>query len=176
MKENNLNSFYFNLLNINKNNDTINDIKKIINNINNYLEINKLDKTMFCKVLSNLLHNELKDKRIFNKIVNTNDLFNCYEHEFILASYDENDTIKYILIDMAYEQFVKKDNRTLITLNEFPSELITNKELLNNILENNFSIIDENDFQEYLYSIHQNKELINLVKLEDIMFQNKKTK
>ena len=107
MKENNLNSFYFNLLNINKNNDTINDIKKIINNINNYLEINKLDKTMFCKVLSNLLHNELKDKRIFNKIVNTNDLFNCYEHEFILASYDENDTIKYILIDMAYEQFVK---------------------------------------------------------------------
>lgn len=172
MNKGSINDFYYDLLNINKNNDSLNSIKKVIDNLKEYMKNNDIDSHGMCKVLSNLVHNELTNIGISNQVINTKKLFDCYEHEFILAHYKDDSTIKYILIDLTYLQFLKLPNsKVLYPFKDFPSEYLKQSHVLNDLLENGYSNVDEKDFQNYLFSIHQDLNLINTVTIDDIMYK-----
>lgn len=167
-----LNNFYYDLLNINKNNNVILTIEGVINKLKIYMKQHNIQSTQMCKVLSNTIYNDLKNVGIASHILNTYDLFKCYEHEFIIVHYKEKSSLKFILIDLSYEQFVKKENITLLNnFIEFPSEYLKDSHVLYDLLQNGYSKIDELDFQKYLYSIHQNKNDINAFKLEDVVYK-----
>ena len=175
MVKEDLNTFYYNLLHIKK------DEKKTLDVIDNIVVKNKrelLDITNdikgFCKVMANNIGSDLALENIKNCILNTKDIINSYEHEFIIACYEENNQLKYILIDPTYEQFIEEANSKLIsTLKEWPTKVLSKtdkgKSLLINLLMRGYSDVDELDVKLYLNSFIDNN--INNIdfKLNDII-------
>lgn len=83
-----------------------------------------------------------------------------YDHYFILTK--ENDKTKNILIDLTFSQFRKQDNSELRFFDSWPLEELENsnqgKALANNLLNQGFSFIDNDDFYLYLRSFNPNLE------------------
>lgn len=170
---NDLKSFYYNILNISGGeSNSFNIIKEEIAKMRKYLEDNKIDTDNMCIVISRILSNNLDMKNISNKIVNTKDLFGCYEHEFVLAHYNKDEDIECILIDLTYSQFDSKDKQLITNkMKTFPTELLQNSHVLLDLLENGYSKINNEDFKKYLYSIHQNPSLTDKISIEDIIYR-----
>lgn len=115
------------------------DIKQIIeDSIKETQELLKgLDYNQTCLIYSSLLFEILRRKNILVHIINTKDL-GYYEHQFLLVY----DGINYYLIDLTYKQF--------------------NNKYLNNLLANNYTLIDDFNFNKYLQIITNSNLLINL--------------
>ena len=115
------------------------DIKQIIeDSIKETQELLKgLDYNQTCLIYSSLLFEVLRRKNILVHIINTKDL-GYYEHQFLLVY----DGINYYLIDLTYKQF--------------------NNKYLNNLLANNYTLIDDFNFNKYLQIITNSNLSINL--------------
>lgn len=169
---NDLKSFYYNILNIGGEINSFDIIKQEIIKMKQYIEEHKIDTDNMCMVISRLLSNNLDTKNISNKIINTKDLFGCYEHEFIIAHYKNNENIEYILIDLTYSQFDSKGKKLITNkMKMFPTELLQDSHVLSDLSDNGYSKIDNEDLQKYLYSIHQNPNLIGEISIEDIIYR-----
>ena len=115
------------------------DIKQIIeDSIKETQELLKgLDYNQTCLIYSSLLFEILRRKNILVHIINTKDL-GYYEHQFLLVY----DGINYYLIDLTYKQF--------------------NNKYLNNLLANNYTLIDDFNFNKNLQIITNSNLSINL--------------
>lgn len=126
------------ILNINSVNkeDVIKECIKITND-----KLNGLTKERMCKVYSNYIYNELKNKNVLSKIINTKDLGYKYEHEFVIVPINYNDKTNY-LIDLTYSQF------------------LNNNEAFNDLLNNGYQFVNEEDLKNYLKtSLRENNDI-----------------
>ena len=168
----NLDLFYYRLLHLNQPKDSMHILQEQVERMREYMHINHIETTGMCKAMSNLVYNNLNDMGISCSLLNTYDLFNCYEHEFVVANLMVESGIEYILIDITYSQFLPKEKEKLSEYFKFfPTELLKGNHMLNDLLEKGYSLIDEEDFQLYLYSIHQNKEQMHQICLQDILYK-----
>lgn len=176
-----MDSFYYNLLNIGKKNLTEEEyINNIVDVIKKETEISRKynkDLERLCKVISTNINSHLKELNIDSKIVNTKELFNAYEHQFILSSYkDKDNNINYYLIDPTYSQFKHKDEYDFDVI--YPSDILnkTNegKELLNNLLNNGYSKINDNDLKRYIGSILYEEDINKIdISISNIILERK---
>lgn len=168
-----MNEFYESILNIKKYNKEI-VMKKIneiileeINNVAIY--VNNMEG--LCKELSNNIKYRLDDEKIKNIKVNIRNLGAKTEHEFLIASFKNQDgNINYLLIDATYSQFNVKKEKPL-HFSTWPTERLekTNRELLNSLLKKGFTEINEETFKNYInsFEIDYNFEDVLLKKDDD---------
>ena len=158
-----MNDLHFRMLNLKANNNALGVIQDSLKEIVN----DDLDHDGMCIVYALMIHENLDNQGVLNRIIKTKDYGLSYEHEAILAYTGK----EYILIDPTYDQFIKKDNRVLYGhFKEFPGEVLkkTNPELHNNLLENKYSEINDQDLLDYFKAIDQ-ENLIEEIKISDII-------
>ena len=133
-----INEFYYKLLNIRSSTNISQKLKNIMENFNaKYLNI---DKEQMCKVFSNNISKVLFD----NRILNTKDEFGVYEHEIVLCRGEENQKIKYFLIDCTFSQFFYSKYYVEII------EQIGNPELFGILLKNGYVELSNQRIIDYL--------------------------
>ena len=174
-----MDSFYYNLLNIGKKSmsedEYLNKIKEVIDDETKLSKEYNENLDRLCKVISTNINSHLKDLNIDSKIVNTKDLFNIYEHQFIISSYMDNDSnINYYLIDPTYSQFKHKDEFDFEAI--YPADILNKTEegklLLNNLLNSGYSKINDNDLKRYIGSIMYEEDINKIdITIEDIMLE-----
>lgn len=174
-----MDSFYYDLLNIGKKKLTeeeyLNNIKNVIEKETKISKEYNSDLDRLCKVIS--INSSLKDLNIDSKIINTKDLYDMYEHQFIISSYkDEQDNINYYLIDPTYSQFKHKDEYDFDVV--YPTDIlkssIEGQELLNNLLTLGYSKIDDNLFKRYIGSIMYEEDINKIdINISDIILERK---
>lgn len=155
----NLDSFYTNILNIRKNNyEEV--LKEIVLKNKKELTLNNSSLEGLCKVLANNIMNDLKAYP--GMTINVLDLNESIEvdHVALIVSFYQNGLKRY-LVDPSFTQFTKTDNKTLIGFDKWPSKLIA-KEILNNLLMNGLSPIDDYILNNYLNSSLEFKENFSL--------------
>lgn len=153
-----LNDFYFNLLHINKAYNEYEMIKQTVKKVKQELLSVADSSCCFCKVLANNISFDLNKKKILNKVINTKQLFNIYEHEFVMAYYKDKDVLKYVLIDPSFEQFINQENVTLINkFKNWPGDALMKTDIgnriRNDLISDGCSIVDESGIKEYLTAI-----------------------
>ncbi len=168
-----MDNFYSNLLNI----GGLPNKEELFKNIEDVLskEIEPLKEDnpklyLLCKIVSILVYNGLKDRGIKSKIVRTNELYDMYEHHFVITSYMDNNETKYVLIDPTFIQFQPATNDFH---NILPVEILgeTRRKLALNLVKRGFSIIDSGDLNEYIASIYMAKKYDKTdKKVDEIIF------
>lgn len=155
----NLDSFYTNILNIRKNNyEEI--LKEIVLKNKKELILNNSSLEGLCKVLANSIIDDLKAyPGITINVLDLNELIGV-DHVSLIDSFYQN-ALKRYLVDPSFTQFTKSDNKKLIGFNKWPSELI-DKEILNNLLMNGLTPIDDYVLNNYLNSFLEFKENFSL--------------
>ena len=155
----NLDSFYTNILNIRKNNyEEV--LKEIVLKNKKELTQNNSSLEGLCKVLANNIMNDLKAyPGMTINVLDLNELIGV-DHVALIVSFYQNGLKRY-LVDPSFTQFTKTDNKTLIGFDKWPSELIA-KEILNNLLMNGFTPIDDYILNNYLNSFLEFKENFSL--------------
>ena len=155
----NLDSFYTNILNIRKNNyEEV--LKEIVLKNKKELTLNNSSLEGLCKVLANNIMNDLKAyPGMTINVLDLNELIGV-DHVALIVSFYQNGLKRY-LVDPSFTQFTKTDNKTLIGFDKWPSELIA-KEILNNLLMNGFTPIDDYILNNYLNSFLEFKENFSL--------------
>jgi hypothetical protein len=175
MGKSELNNFYYNLLNIGSSNqDKLTDIANIIEK--NKQELSQTtDYEGLCKIFSNNISLDLKEKEIDHRILNTLDLGSNYEHVFVVAFYKTQD-LNYVLIDPTFIQFASNQNKQLIAFNEWPSDTLKQtldgEKLSNKLIESGYSLVDNNIFNKYL-NIFNNLE--HTLALDEVLISEHKT-
>ena len=155
MNKQELNSFYYDLLNIRKiSQDRMPEITTIVEAHKKELAPTD-DYEGLCRVFSTNIALNLRERNINCRIINISDYGVNYDHLFVVAAY-KTDAINYVLIDPTFSQFVSSPDRKLITFEEWPGDVLkadTNgTELLNHLLTTGCSSIDNNSFNLYLKS------------------------
>lgn len=102
----------------------------------------------FCKYLAIQIMDSLRKHQIKCWILDLNDIVSI-DHIALISEYKENDEVKKILIDPTFIQFTKMDNRKLIKLKQWPSELM-NPKYVKELLTTGVLDIDDDIFNEYL--------------------------
>ena len=74
------------------------------------------------------------------------------DHVALIVEYMNNDNLVRLLIDSTFPQFVRKDNNKLVYLDFWPSDKITDKDLVHDLIDSGVSIIDNDRFQQYVNS------------------------
>lgn len=177
-----MDKFFYDLLNIRKSNMSYDDYSNILNKIiEEEVSTSKKDNPnldLLCKVISNNIYLRLKEERIDSKIVNTKELLDIYEHQFVLSSYvDLDDNINYILIDPTYNQFRHKDEYDFEVIYpvDILNESIEGTNLLNNLLRQGYSKIDDNDLKRYIGSLMYERDINKIdITISDIVFERSK--
>ena len=162
--------FYQTMLNIQKW-----DPKEAISIIERSIKLEMLENS---NISTTNLYDKLNSYGINTKMINLNEIYReMKDHVFLIVSYqDLNNNFNYILIDPSYEQFVKKENKkSPLYYEAWPSEILQNinPDLLNNLLRNKYSFINDKYIQDYLRSF-TNKEVNN--NLETIILEKYKEK
>lgn len=166
-----LKEFYYNLLNIGNSEVSEQDIALIIQKIKEETNYYTSDYTGLCKVLSNNISIELNQKKIRNQIFNLAELFDAYEHEFVICClYSEK--VNYILIDLTFAQFVESKNLSLLNkLEQWPSNFLKRteigKKILQDLLTRGYTYIDDEILKTYLASFGINCPKLTIEKLMD---------
>lgn len=136
--------FYYKLLNIaNYNNDINQTLLKIIKEVIEEIKPTNQNLERVCKVAANNIHLKLKENRIEHQIINLSD-YNLYEHVVIICRTMIDTELKYYLIDPTFIQF--KNSNYFKLLKE--RSLTT----FNNLVEQGYSKINEEEFNQYLSS------------------------
>ena len=169
-----LQSFYNQLLHTNK------EKELLFQTLDDYWhKIQKENKQQLCKVYASQIYQILKEKGFSAFLCNTLDYCKnskecCYEHIFVLATYQEKEKDAYVLIDPTFSQFEKEEGKTL---NEkmlcFPSLLLEKESMMNPVVKNlnqkGYSEITLVGIQKYLGSINQFESFFSL-SIEEILF------
>lgn len=173
-----MDNFYYNLLNIG--NKKLNKeeyfklISKVINEeVEPFIETSP-DLSRLCIIISRNINSKLKELRVDSKIVNTTDLYDMYEHQFILSSYEDNGVIKHVLIDPTFIQFRHKNNDYEHLL---PIDILLNNGgtiLASNLIKKGYSEINDIDLKRYIASIKLEENIDNIdFNIDDIIFERK---
>lgn len=125
------------------------DIKAIVSKVKGEVSLANESDGLCYYACNNVLY-DLEDASIMADMFNIRDVIDMpYDHYFVLA----NESDKKYLIDLTYEQFVKKDGE-LRFFNEWPSEVLKKSEegknLLNNLLNDGYSLVGDSEFITYL--------------------------
>lgn len=179
MKEN-LNSFYYRLLNISKSNlDIEESLVKVIQKHKQELLNRTEDVSGFCKYLSYNIGDELNSRGINVAYLNINELTDInYDHYFLVAYNEMNENINYYLIDPTYEQFLKKENHSLNPkFKKWPSEILNQsnegKRILKSLISNGYVKITNKDINTYLSSFSSDSISFEL---DSVMINNRRPK
>lgn len=174
--------FYYDLLNIGKKNKTDLEYSKLIDRIikeeTKLIKKDNPDMDRMCKVVSININSRLKDLNFDSKIINTRDLYDMYEHQFVLSSYiDQDDNINYVLIDPTFAQFSNKNEYDfkVLTATDFLGKTVEGKKLLTNLLCNGFSKINDNDLKRYIGSIMYESDINKIdITITDLVLERRK--
>lgn len=115
----------------------------------------------FCIYIAAQIEEDLRQLGITTYYVDLNELADV-DHVSLIAEYMVDDEVQRILIDPTFEQFVKKDDKKLLKLKEWPSEKIENKDLVMNLRVDGCCIIDNEKFNDYVNSFCPVKQQISL--------------
>lgn len=128
-----------------------------------------------CKIVAHNINMNLKDRHIDSRVVNTSELYDMYEHHFIISSYVDNGEVKYVLIDPTFTQFRPKQNDfdTIYPVNI----LLETKEgtkLAFNLIKHGYSEINDEDLQRYIAAIKLEKDISNTdITIDDIILERR---
>lgn len=173
-----MDKFYYDLLNIG-NQKTKEQYFKIVKDVIEaeaeiYRDDNpRLDR--LCKFVSNNIKVSLSDRGVNSKIVNTNELYDMYEHHFVISSYMDDNQVKYILIDPTFTQFRHQNNDYH---NIYPVDMLCETKegikLAYNLLKRGYSPINDDDLKRYIASIKLEKDISNMdITIDDIMLERR---
>ncbi len=154
MKDNNINTFYYKLLNIREDNSNIDD--KITNCINEVIpDIKKTNANLsrVCKVIANNLSVSLHENNIENIIINLSN-YGLYEHEFIVCRKIVDNKLNYYLLDPSFIQF--KGTYPFLNLEK------KDNKLLDNLVNKSYSQISNESFQNYLEAFNYKDKKIDI--------------
>ncbi|MEG2727403.1 MAG: hypothetical protein RR940_04115, partial [Bacilli bacterium] len=174
------NELYYKMLNINKDNDEtllLMQINQIISEEMSQVQLISASTEGLCKLISHNIYEKLIKQKICASIFNTNDLLGIKEHEAIIVSYFANDHLSYILIDPAYTQFINNGNACLFTPSAlWPSDILKtiNPLLLSILLNNNYSQVSYDSFNDYLTSLTGQSTIKTNIDPANIMINNKR--
>ena len=150
---NNNDDFYNSILNIRiqQNEKTKQLIKGITKNAVD--EVKKVTPNLegFCKFLASEIQEKLEQNGIKNYWIDLNDLV-AVDHVVLIAEYRTNEGLKRFLIDPSFIQFTKQENKKLIKLDEWPSEKIKNKMIVQDLVQTGVTQLDNDIWNEYLSS------------------------
>lgn len=146
---NDLQAFYNSILNIN-NSDQFEEIKQIVMEEKAKVLEQALSTEGFCKYLACQIEYRLTHELsgINVAYLDLNSLVNV-DHVALIVEYRHDGNLVRFLIDPAFEQFVKKDNQQLLSLDNWPSELIGN-DMTNDLLTSGLTLLDESRFNVYI--------------------------
>lgn len=138
--------------------DNLSIIEDIISKNRREVQYYTKDFSALCKIISNNISVDLYDKSIKNIVVNTRDLIDSYQHEFVIANFFDKE-MKYVLIDLTYIQFLKNERESLIAFDKWPSDVLkTTKDgliMLNDLLDKGYIFIDDKLLNTYLSSFNE---------------------
>ena len=135
------------------------DIKDVIAKVKEELSV--VNETAgLCYYASNNVVFDLEYKGIESFLFNVREICDIdFDHYFVLANKDENN--KY-LIDLAYSQFLEKKEKPRF-FEKWPSAILNESEegkrILDNLKNNGYLLVDDNDFYTYLKSFNPNLEI-----------------
>ena len=174
--------FYYDLLNIGKNKidekEYINILDKIIKEETDYIKIDNPTLDRVCKIVSTNINDRLKKENIDSKIINTKNIYDMYEHEFVLSSFiDLDNNVTYYLIDPTYSQFMDKGEYDFKAI--YPPDILKKddegKKLLNNLLEYGYSKVNDNDIKRYIGSLLFEEDINKIdVNISDLILERSK--
>jgi len=136
-----------------------NDIKDVVSKVKD--ELSLVNETAgLCYYASNNVLFDLDYRGIDSFVFNVRELCDIdYDHYFVLANKDEKN--KY-LIDLTYSQFLEKNDKPRF-FEKWPGvilkESIEGKKILDNLTNNGYLLVDDNDFYIYLKSFNPNLEM-----------------
>ncbi len=176
-----LNSFYYKLLHIESKplsetyilweiEETIKEEMDSIQNWSSSIE-------GLCKVASYHIGEMLRQKGISIAYLNTKNFSCAFEHVALLVYYEISNEIKYILIDVTYEQFLPVANRRLNPkLKSWPGICLmeNNFSLYENLCTKGYSSITIKDLNDYMKSFGYTNNLNN--NLFDVILHTHKKK
>lgn len=124
----------------------------------------------FCRFLANTIQTSLNNYQIKNYCLDLNELIGI-DYVVLIAEYRTVDGIKRLLIDPSFSQFTKDDNKQLVRLEEWPSEKIEDKEMVEDLLDRGLTQVDDTRWQDYLNSFGQeeNKTSLDVLLRGDIV-------
>ena len=133
---------YSKLINI-KSQDRLNDIRETVFKVIN--EVNQSGGTYdgLCKYVANNIRYELNNKNIRSYLIDLNQF--DLDHVFLVAEYNNSNIIR-VLIDPTISQF-----------NIGEKAFAKNKEILTNLLNDGYSIIDDEMFNNYIHLLTNEK-------------------
>ena len=112
----------------------------------------------FCRFLANTIQTSLNNYQIKNYCLDLNELIGI-DHVVLIAEYRTVEGIKRLLIDPSFSQ---DDNKQLVKLEEWPSEKIEDKEMVEDLLDRGLTQVDDARWQDYLNSFGQEENKISL--------------
>ena len=123
-----------------------------------------------CYYASNNVCYDLENLNIPAEILNIRDMALVdYDHYFVLIR--GNDEIEHLLIDLTFSQFGKRENESLRFFDNWPVLELEKSEkgkvLADNLINNGYSLITDEDLYLYLNSFNPNYECF--FTLNDIM-------
>lgn len=173
-----LNSFYYDLLHIDKSSNyqkVQRIVQEDIKNISNHTTTSD----GLCKVYANNISISLTESNIDNMIINLNSISDCnYDHEFVIATIKEQqDSLSFVLIDPSYSQFENQEDKILRDIfTNWPSDILSSSEggrkMLEDLKEQGLTIIDDNKLDLYVSSFGFN----NQKSLNDLFIETIKSK
>ena len=131
------------LFNMMKNIRGINNEEEIIKAINEVKkELNDLTEERTCKIYSSYIVNELKDKHVPVRLINTLDLGIDFEHHFVIVP--SNDFGDYFIVDLTFTQFNKDSDVFKDLINK--GYQVLNDYSLNCYLR----VVSNNEYDQYI--------------------------
>lgn len=174
--------FYYDLLNIGKKKtselDYTNLLNRIIEEETSYIKYKNPTLDRVCKVVSININDRLKELNIDSKIINTKELYDMYEHQFILSSFiDLDNNINYYLIDPTYSQFKDKGEYAFDAI--YPTDILSKteegKKLLDSLMCLGYSKIEDNDLKRYIGSLMYESDINKIdIKVSDLVLERRK--
>ncbi len=148
----------------------VGDVKKEITATN----VQEMD--ALCRYASHNISYDLSSLGVENVVEDISEVTTIpYSHSFVIVKTFEGPVL-YYLIDITYSQFVPAKNKQLRIFDAWPSEELKKSQsgelLLNRLLENGYSQVDDKLLSLYLKSFDPHVEII--FTLEDLFFTEEK--
>lgn len=174
--------FYYDLLNIGKKKMDDKDYFEILNRVileeTAFMKKDNPSLDFVCKIISTKINCRLKELNFDTKIINTKELYDMFEHQFVISSYiDLNDEVNYILIDPTYSQFINKNEYNFKTLTsaDFLGKTKEGKIMLDSLLCLGFYKIDDNDLKRYIASIMYEDDINKIdITINDLILERRR--
>lgn len=146
-------SFYNSILNIaNKNTESVEKtVKEITQEETEKVLALSPSLDGFCKYLASQIKKQLDDNGIKSYWIDLEDIVSV-DHVVLIAEYRAQDSIQRLLIDPSFQQFTKKENFKLVSLEEWPSEKIRDKSIVTDLLETGVTPLNQERWQDYISS------------------------